>query len=46
MEYHKIVNLLDTKSDTVPRYVTRKWVEVHDQSGGSYTANKDLKHHC
>ena len=32
MEYQKIVNLLDTRSDTVPRFVTKKWIEVHDQS--------------
>ena len=31
MEYKKIVNLLDTTSDTVPRFVTKKWIEVHDQ---------------
>ena len=33
MEYQKIVNLLDTKSDSVSKFVTKKWIEVHDQSG-------------
>ena len=33
MEYHKITNLLDTTSDNVPRFITKKLVEVHDQSG-------------
>ena len=33
MEYQKILNLLDTTSDNVPRFVTKKWIEVHDQSG-------------
>ena len=30
MEYQKIVNLVDTASDTVPIFVTKKWIEVHD----------------
>ena len=29
------MNLLDTTSDNVPRFVTKKWIEVYDQSGGS-----------
>ena len=33
MEYQKIKNLLDTATDNVPRFITKKWVEVHDQSG-------------
>ena len=30
MEFQKIVNLLDTTSDDkdVPRFVTKKWIEV------------------
>ena len=32
MEYQKIINLLDTISDNVPRFITKKWIEVHDQS--------------
>ena len=43
MEYQKIVNLLDTASDNdVPRFVTKKWIEVHDQSGGNYSVNKEI----
>ena len=43
MEYQKIVNLLDTASDNdVPRFVTKKWIEVHDQSGGNYSINKEI----
>ena len=34
--YHpKITNLLDTTSDNVPRFITEKWVESHDQSGSA-----------
>ena len=31
MEYEKIRNLLRTKPDEVPRFITKKWIEVHDQ---------------
>ena len=33
MEYQKIIDLLDTTPDTVPRFVSKKWIEVYDQSG-------------
>ena len=33
MKYQKITNLLDITSDNVPRFITKKWIEVHDQSG-------------
>ena len=43
MEYQKIVNLLDTASDNdLPRFVTKKWVEVHDLSGGNYNVSKQI----
>ena len=32
MEYQKITNLLGNIPDKVPRFVTKKWIEVHDQS--------------
>ena len=35
MEYQKITNLLGSSSDKVPRFTTKKWIEVHDQSGGA-----------
>ena len=40
VEYQKISNLLDTTSDNVPRFINKKWIEVHDQSG---TANDRYK---
>ena len=43
MEYQKIITLLDNIPDSVPRSVTRKWVNVHDQSGGSYSTNKQIR---
>ena len=35
MEYLIITNLLDTTFDNLPRFFTKKWVEVHDQSGSA-----------
>ena len=45
MEFQKIVNFLDTTSDDkdLPRFVTKKWIEVYDQSGGSYNVNKETR---
>ena len=48
MEFQKIVNLLDITSDDkdLPSYVTKKWIEVYDQSEKITTLTKklDLKH--
>ena len=46
MEYQKITNLLGTTIDEVPRFITKKWVEVHDQSGSAddrYKLNKQIR---
>ena len=43
MEYQKITNLLGNKSDKVPRFITKKWIEVRDQSGGTYNTNKQIR---
>ena len=34
MEFQKIVKFIDTTSDNkdLPRYITKKWTEVYDQS--------------
>ena len=42
MEFKKIVNFLNTNSDeNLPRFITKKWIEVYDQSEKSYIPNKD-----
>ena len=50
MEFQKIVNLLDTTSDDkdLPRFVTKKWIEVYDQSEKitMLTKKLELKHQC
>ena len=35
MEYQKVTNLLGTTLDEVPRFITKNWVNVHDQSGSA-----------
>ena len=42
MKYQKIAKLLDSTSDKVPRFITKKWREVFDQSGGRYNTNKQI----
>ena len=46
MEYQKITNLLGTMPDEVPRFITKKWVEVYDQSGSAedrYEPSKQVR---
>ena len=45
MEFQKIVNFLDATSDDkdLPRFVTKKWIEVYDQSEGNYSVNKEIR---
>ena len=42
MEYQKITNLFGNIPDKVPRFITKKWIEVHDQSGEIYNTNKQI----
>ena len=45
MEFQKIVNFLDTTSDDkdLPRFVTKKWIEVYDQSEKNCSLNKKIR---
>ena len=45
MEFQKIINLLDVTSDNkdLPRFVTKKWIEVYDQSEKNYSINKEIR---
>ena len=43
LEYQKITNLLGNIPDKVPRFITTKWIEVHDQSGETYSTNKQIR---
>ena len=43
MEYLKTMSLLDNISDNVPKFITKKWIEVHDQSGNENDRYKPSK---
>ena len=43
MKYQKNLNLLNTTSYSVPRFVTIKGIEVHDQSGTAEDRYKPSK---
>ena len=45
MEFQKIISLLDTGSDDkdLPRFVTKKGIEVHDQSEKNYSVKKKIR---
>ena len=45
MEFQKIINLLDLTSDDkdLPRFATKKWIEVSDQSEKNYSINKEIR---
>ena len=45
MEFQKIINFLDTTSGDkdLPRFVTKKWIKVYDQSRASYNVNKEIR---
>ena len=39
MEYQKIANLLDNGSNQPSKFRTKNWVEINDESRGTYTSN-------
>ena len=43
MEFNKINNLLDSEHDKVPRFITKKWIEVQSQSGNTYNTSKPIR---
>ena len=45
MEFQKFTNFLDITSDNkdLPKFVTKKWIEVYDQSEGNYNVNKEIR---
>ena len=42
MENQKIANFLDTWSNQPSKFRTRNWVEINDESRGTYNSN-DIK---
>ena len=43
MEYQKITNLLGTTPNEVPRFITKKWIKVHDHLGNAEDRYKPSK---
>ena len=43
MKYEKIMNLLDTRSNSVPRFNTKKRVEVNAECEKPYNFNNQIK---
>ena len=39
MEYQKIANLLDSAPNQPSKFRKRNWVEINDESKGTYTSN-------
>ena len=42
MEYQKIANLLDDASNQPPKFRTKNWVEINDESRGGFTTGSDI----
>ena len=43
MEYQKHINLSGNMPDQILRFKTKIWVEIYDESGGTYNANKEIR---
>ena len=43
MEYQKITNLLDNTSNQPSKFRTKNWVEINDESRGTYNVNSQTK---
>ena len=45
MEFQKITHFLDIISDNkdLPKFVTKKWIEVYDQPQENYDINKEIR---
>ena len=42
MEYQKVANLLDNASNQPSKFRTKNWVEINDESRGTYSVNKQV----
>ena len=42
MEYQKIANLLDNASNQPSKFRTKNWLEINDESKGTYSANRQI----
>ena len=43
MECQKIINLLDNTPNQPPKFRTKNWVEINDESRGTYKTNNQIR---
>ena len=43
MEYQKIANLIDDASNQPSKFRAKNWVELNDESRGTYSVNGQIK---
>ena len=43
MEYQKIINLLDNTPNQPNKFRTKNWVEINNDSRGTYNTNSHIK---
>ena len=43
MEYQKIRNLLDNTPNQLTKFRTKDWVDINDESRGTYNTNSQIK---
>ena len=43
MEYYKVINLLDNAPNQPSKFRTKNFVEVNDDSQGTYDTNSQIK---
>ena len=43
MEYQKIANLIDDASNQLSKFKTKNWVDINDESRGTYNVNSQIK---
>ena len=42
MGYQKIANLLDNASNQQSKFRTKNWIEINDESRGTYSVNRQI----
>ena len=43
MEYQKIANLIGVTSNQPPKFRTKNWIEINEESRGTYNVNSQIK---
>ena len=43
MEYQKVINILEYITNQPSKFRTRNWLEINDESQGTYNVNNDIK---